>query len=72
MSINPFEGTEFAASWQQGVLAVLTNPGVDHSAPLVLEPDQMNAYNEGVVAGQDIAEGGPDPSVCIKQQQRVR
>ncbi|MGI8902002.1 MAG: hypothetical protein ACR2HA_13955 [Nocardioides sp.] len=58
MSINPFEGTEFAASWQQGVLAVLMAPDIEHSAPLVLEPDQQTAYNEGVLAGQDIAAGG--------------
>jgi hypothetical protein len=58
MSINPFEGTEFAASWQQGVLAVLMNPDADHSAPLVLQPDHATAYDEGVLAGQDIAEGG--------------
>jgi hypothetical protein len=38
MSINPFEGTEFAASWQlQGVLAVLSAPDVEHSAPLVVQ-----------------------------------
>jgi hypothetical protein len=58
MSINPYEGTEFAASWQQGVLALLMDPDADHSAPLVLQPDHATAYGEGVLAGQDIAEGG--------------
>jgi hypothetical protein len=58
MSINPFEGTEFAESWQQGVLAVLMAPDVEHSAPLVLASDHLNAYNEGVLAGRDIADGG--------------
>jgi hypothetical protein len=33
-------------------------PDIEHSAPLVLEPDQQTAYNEGVLAGQDIAAGG--------------
>jgi hypothetical protein len=52
MSINPFEGTPLAESWQQGFTAGFLAPAGDHSAPLILEPEQIDAYNQGVETGR--------------------
>lgn len=51
MSLNPFIGTEFETSWQQGFTAGFLAPNEEHNAPLVLTPDQIRAYDEGVLFG---------------------
>jgi hypothetical protein len=56
---NPYIGTEWEQSWQQGYDTGINQPvgGVD--VPAVMEQNQAQIYNEGVLAGQtDAAQGG--------------
>ncbi|GAA1970175.1 hypothetical protein [Microbacterium deminutum] len=56
--VNPYVGTEWEASWQQGYDAGLSHPDGQAGVP-PLEGNQLTVYNEGVAAGQaDAAQGG--------------
>ncbi|MBW8744972.1 MAG: hypothetical protein JF628_11630 [Sphingomonas sp.] len=49
---NPYEGTPNAGDWESGFRAGLVVPDRTVSAPLVLAPDALVAYNDGVLVGQ--------------------
>ncbi|SEQ40368.1 hypothetical protein [Microlunatus flavus] len=61
MTDNPYVGTEWETSWQDGHDAGLAQPGSQVDPPAVLEENQAQAYREGVLAGQQdaAAEGTP-------------
>jgi hypothetical protein len=49
---NPYTGTEWEQSWQQGHDAGLSQPTGTVNTPAVLEQNQAQIFNEGVLAGQ--------------------
>lgn len=58
---NPYLGTEWEVSWQQGHDAGLAQPTGEIYPPAVLEPEQAQIFAEGVLAGQEdaVTEGSP-------------
>jgi hypothetical protein len=54
---NPYIGTEWETSWQQGHDAGQSQPTGDVAVPAVLEPDQARIFAEGALAGQQDAAG---------------
>jgi hypothetical protein len=44
MSINPLEATPYESSWRHGMVAVLMQPDVEHSATLALRPSHLRSY----------------------------
>ena len=52
MSDNPFVGTKFELSWDQGFLAAFALPDTDIEAPSPLTLNQQEAYLQGVLAGR--------------------
>jgi hypothetical protein len=56
MATNPFAGTEFEQSWDQGFTAGFIDPDGAHP-PSPLTPDQQDAFSQGITAGQ-ISERG--------------
>jgi hypothetical protein len=62
MASNPFDGTEFQISWEEGFTAGFLAPSDDHPAPSPLTVDQQNAYLQGVLAGQVSKRGVVVPS----------
>ena len=58
---NPYVGTEWETSWQDGHDAGLAQPGGEIDPPAVLEENQAQIYREGVLAGQQdaAAQGTP-------------
>ena len=49
---NPYAGTPNGADWEAGLRAGLVVADKSVSAPLVLEPDARQAFDDGVAAGQ--------------------
>lgn len=63
MASNPYAGTNYEQSWQQGFCAAVLQPFQNNPAPSPLAPDQQTVYSEGVLAGQDAANGLSAPPV---------
>ncbi len=56
---NPYIGTEWEQSWEQGYDAGMNHPVGAVDVPAVLEQNQAQIYNEGVLAAQtDAAQRG--------------
>lgn len=52
MAVNPFAGTDFEQSWQEGFVAGYLAPDDDHSAPSPFTIDRQAVYEEGVLTGR--------------------
>ena len=69
MADNPFAGTDFEQSWQQGFVAGYLVPDEEHPAPTPLTVDQQTAYAEGVLAGQEAVRGFSVPAGTTDQEE---
>lgn len=69
---NPHRGTDLEAGWAMGCSWGYVGPGHSVDPPLVIAPELMDAFNEGVLAGQQAAIEGLDTGIsCVSLQQEV-
>jgi hypothetical protein len=70
--VNPHAGTEGEAGWAMGFSWGFVGPAFSASPPLVIAPEQIDAFNEGVLAGQQTAiEGLAFEPSCVSLAQEV-
>jgi hypothetical protein len=68
---NPHLGTETEGGWAMGFSWGFLGPAFSRDPPLVIAPEQIDAFNEGVLAGQQAAIDGisiEPPCFSIRQQ----
>jgi hypothetical protein len=70
--VNPHLGTDTEGGWAMGFSWGFVGPAVSQDPPLVIAPEQMDAFNEGVLAGQQTAiDGLPVEPACVSLAQEV-
>src|SRR5262245_56815916 len=63
---NPHLGEDTEAGWAMGFSWGFVGPAFSSDPPLVIAPDQFDAFNEGVLAGQQTAiDGLPLDKSCV-------
>jgi hypothetical protein len=69
---NPHRGTTTEGGWAMGFSWGFVGPAFSRLPPLVIAPDQLAAFNEGVLAGQQAAiEGLSIEPACVSLSQEV-
>jgi hypothetical protein len=72
MITNPHLGTELESGWAMGFAWGFIGPAFSVDPPLVIAPELMDAFNEGVLVGQQAAiEGLPINPACVSLEQEV-
>jgi hypothetical protein len=62
MLSNPYAGTAYEPDWNAGLMYGVTGPAYspEDGPPLVLAPDKLQAFNEGMLVGETAAVEGLD------------
>jgi hypothetical protein len=69
---NPYLGTEFEGGWAMGFAWGFAGPAFSEDPPLVIAPEEVDIFNEGVLAGQQAAiEGLSVEPACVSLEQEV-
>ena len=70
--VNPHLGTATEGGWAMGFSWGFVGPAFSSDPPLVIAPEQSDAFNEGVLAGQATAISGlPIDPPCVSLEQEV-
>jgi hypothetical protein len=62
---NPYGGTSLEQPWTQGFKDGFAEPDGSHPPPSPYTPDAQTVYSEGVLAGQDAANGNSTPKQSV-------
>jgi hypothetical protein len=70
--VNPHLGTDTEGGWAMGFAWGFVGPAFSSDPPMVIAPEQLDAFNEGVLAGQQSAiQGLPINPSCVSLEQEV-
>jgi hypothetical protein len=70
--VNPHRGLGTEGGWTMGFSRGFVGPAFSREPPLVIAPEQVAAFNEGVLAGQQAAiEGLSIEPPCVSLEQEV-
>ncbi len=71
MTTNPHLGTPTEGGWAMGFAFGFMSPPFSKDPPLVIAPEQLDAFNEGMLVGQQVAIEGlevENPCVSLSQE----
>lgn len=72
MIVNPHAGMDTEGGWAMGFSWGFLGPAFSREPPVVIAPEQTDAFNEGVLTGQQAAiDGLALDSPCVSLQQEV-